>query len=72
VIVGNKAAAMLREWNAYYYPGIFCIAMDNDKDKLPIFNGKHTDGATMLFLCEDFACRLPVRHVAEIIKLIKK
>lgn len=72
IIVGTHAADMLREWNACYYPGVFCMASDSDKNKLPIFNGKYADGTTRLFLCEDFSCRVPVRHIAEIIKDIKK
>ncbi len=77
-IIGDRADAATGEildglW-ATYRPNIIAALADADverHDSIPLLSGRaRIDGATTVYVCRNFACRLPVTTAAETLALL--
>lgn len=71
VVVGKDAPQKLRELNSFYVPNKLIAASQVQSDQ-EIFQGRYQEDNTLIFVCVNNACKLPVRTVTEALALIKK
>ncbi|MEM7161156.1 MAG: thioredoxin domain-containing protein [Bacteroidota bacterium] len=70
-IAGNAAETIMTEFSNEYVPNRLFLADQNGKSKLPLLEFKYAEGETMIFVCVNKACQLPVAEVEEAMKQIK-
>jgi hypothetical protein len=58
------------ELNDYYFPNKLYIG-SNKESKLPLLQNKFVVGETMIYVCVDKTCKLPVNEVAEAAKQLQ-
>ena len=71
VVVGPDAPERLKELNAVYLPNKL-IAASTTASKQEIFEGRFLEGETLIYVCVNNACKLPVRTIDEALKLIEQ
>ena len=70
-IVGSKAVELLSKLQKRYLPQvIFCAG--TAENNLPLLKDRHVPGKTLIYICQNNSCQLPVETVDEAIKLIEK
>ena len=69
VVVGHNAEAVLQELNQRYIPNKLIAASMGQSDQ-EIFKGRYLEGETLIYVCVNNACKLPVRTVDEALQLI--
>ena len=70
VVVGPDAEHVLAELNARYLPNKLIAASTTQSDQ-EIFEGRYLAGETLIYVCVNNACKLPVKTVDEALKLIE-
>lgn len=70
VVVGKDAPAILKELNSFYIPNKL-IAAASTQSKQEIFKGRYLENNTLIYVCINNRCKLPVKTIAEAITLIK-
>ncbi len=71
VIVGPEAKEVLTQLNTRYLPNKL-IAASLSQTNQEIFEGRYLEGETLIYVCVNNACKLPVRTVEEALTLIDK
>ncbi len=66
-IVGKNAEQMRAELNKYYIPGKMLLGSEKESS-LPLLENKYVKGETIIYVCIDKACKLPVSEVSEAVK----
>jgi len=68
-IVGENAISQLEELQKNYLPNvIFCVGTtEND---LPLLQNRLVSGKTLIYICQNNSCQLPVETVEEAIELV--
>ena len=73
-ITGEPSAAILNVIQRRYRPNLIAALAENDVDKhesIPLLNArKRLEGKTTVYVCRNFACRLPVTTAAEVEALL--
>ena len=70
-IVGENAINLLNELQKNYLPHvIFCAG--TTKSELPLLKERFVPGKTLIYICQNNSCQLPVETVEEALKLIKE
>jgi len=69
-ITGEKSQDFIKEINKHYIPNKI-VAAAPDNSRLPILEGRFTKGESLLFICVDGACKLPVDTINEALDLIE-
>lgn len=72
VIAAEAPQMILKETCSDYYPGLFILCSDKQKEVIPILKEKFTTGGQQFYLCFDRQCLQPVENWTEIKTLIKK
>ncbi len=70
VIVGPNAKEVLTELNTHYIPNKL-IAASTSESTQEIFEGRYLKNETLIYVCVNNACKLPVRSITEALALIK-
>ncbi|WP_299682383.1 thioredoxin domain-containing protein [uncultured Dokdonia sp.] len=70
VIVGINATEVLKELNTHYIPNKL-IATSTKESAQEIFEGRYLENETLIYVCVNNACKLPVRTISEALELIK-
>ena len=68
-IVGANAIGKLKEINQYYIPNKLIVGSNKESD-LPLLAYKYNDNETIIYICIDGACKLPVTESADALKQI--
>ncbi len=68
-VTGEKSLAFINEINKQYLPNKI-IAGAKYSSKLPILEGRFTKEESLLFICVDGACKLPVHNVPKALELL--
>jgi uncharacterized protein YyaL (SSP411 family) len=63
-IVGSEADSLRTDWLQYFAPNAFLLGGEDEGD-LPLLKDKKQDGVTMIYVCKEKVCRLPVPTAAE-------
>jgi uncharacterized protein YyaL (SSP411 family) len=69
VIIGKDAHAIRQELNKYYIPNKI-IAGNTEESSMPLLEGRFDEEQTLIYVCVNNTCKLPVKTVAEALKLI--
>jgi uncharacterized protein YyaL (SSP411 family) len=70
VVVGADASKKIAELNARYLPNIL-IAGSTSESKKPLLNYRYIDGETLIYVCVNNSCKLPVSNVSKALSFIK-
>ena len=68
-ITGNDALAKSHEMMKTYRPNAIFLGSMQDSD-MPLLKYKYVDGQTMIYVCQNKTCKLPVQDVASANKLM--
>ncbi len=69
-IVGEAVNDKIKELNEYYLPNKLLIGSAAEND-LPLLKNRYVEGNTLIYVCVNKACKLPVSEVSRAINLIK-
>ena len=69
-VVGENAPTITKELYKNYLPNILISASRNDSE-LPLLEFKYIDGKTLIYVCVDGTCKLPLADISKAIKSIK-
>lgn len=71
VVIGENAIELSRKLQQCYLPDvIFCAS--TVPGELPLIKNRYISGKTLIYICQDNTCQLPVETVSEAIALIHK
>ncbi len=70
VVVGNDAVLKVGEINTHYLPNKL-IAGSTTEQSIPLLEQRYVDGETLIYICVNNACKMPVSKVDEALKLLK-
>ena len=69
-IIGSEVNRKIKSLNTYYLPNKLIIG-SNKENELPLLKNRYVDGETLIYVCVNKACKLPVSDVKDAIKFIK-
>ena len=69
-IVGNDVSSKLSELNTFYIPNKL-IAGSNKENSFPLLKNRYQENKTLIYVCVDNSCKLPVSEVDEALALLK-
>lgn len=64
-ILGDDPSKEVRGFAKNYIPNKLYMGADNDKSKLPLLEYKFVEGETMIYVCVEKSCKIPVGSVGE-------
>jgi hypothetical protein len=70
-IAGEKAATFRAELDQHYLPQMLLYGA-KDKSKLALMEGKFVKGQTLVYVCQNRACKMPVSTVEDAVKLLQE
>lgn len=70
VLAGPNAFELLRKFQRFYLPQVVFCAGTTDTD-LPLLRNRFVAGKTLIYICQDNTCQLPVETVEEALRLIQ-
>lgn len=68
-ICGPQANLLFAEFNTQYYPNLL-YAVSSKQSTMPLLQNRFSTSETFIFICQDKACKLPVKTAAEAWKLV--
>jgi hypothetical protein len=68
-IVGPRAAEKSLEMQGSFNP--LALYMGGEKESLPLLENKHVEGRTIIYVCRNRVCKLPVEEVEKAIGQLK-
>ena len=71
VFVGENAKTLCAEWNTNYHPNVLLAGSTSDNGNSPLLESRYVNGKTLIYVCQNNACKLPVTAVKEAQQLIK-
>ncbi len=71
VVVGKNASEKIKELNRNYLPNII-IAGSTSESEDPLFQNRYVPGETLIYICVNNACKLPVSTTETAIKNLNK
>jgi uncharacterized protein YyaL (SSP411 family) len=69
-IVGTDVKTKIKELNTQYLPNKLIVGSKTDNN-LPLLKNRYVAGKTLIYVCVNKACKLPVSEVDKAIKFIK-
>jgi uncharacterized protein len=69
VVCGSEAEMKIREMQAYFRPDVLW-AFSKGKSSIPVLKDRFTHGKTLIYVCRDGSCQLPVEEVEDAWNLI--
>lgn len=69
-IVGENAVNLLNELQKNYLPNVIFCAGTTDNG-LPLLQSRYVSGKTLIYICQDNSCQLPVETVEEALELLR-
>jgi len=70
-IVGNSVNEKRKQFNEHYLPNRI-FAGSKTQSQLPLLEDKYVEGKTMIYVCENKSCQLPVENPEEALKQMRK
>jgi hypothetical protein len=70
-VVGDNANEVSKSLFRNYLPNILISASSKDSE-LPLLEFKYIDGKTLIYVCVDGTCKLPLTDISKAIKSIKR
>lgn len=70
VVVGEQANLVLLEINQHYLPNVL-IAGSQSSQSLPLLEERYVKNRTLIYVCVNNTCKLPVENISEALKLLE-
>jgi uncharacterized protein YyaL (SSP411 family) len=70
-IVGSEVDEKIKSLNAYYLPNKLIVGSKKDND-LPLLKNRFVEGRTLIYVCVNKACKLPVSEVDKAVTFINE
>jgi uncharacterized protein YyaL (SSP411 family) len=70
-IVGKNWKEKLMEFQKKYHPGLLYSGGDGTRMSIPLLSDKLIKGKTMIYVCKDKTCGMPVQEVTDALRQIK-
>ncbi len=70
VVCGEQAAQKLKEMQRGFYPNVVW-AFSEGKSDVPLLKGRYVAGKTLIYICREGSCQLPVEEVEKAKKQIE-
>ena len=70
-IVGKDCEKLRKQINEYYLPNVFLSGGKQENGNL-LLEGKFVEGKTMIYVCQNKSCKLPVSNVEEMLLQLTK
>lgn len=70
-IVGTDVTKKIKALNSYYLPNKLIIGSDSENN-LPLLQNRFVEGKTLIYVCVNKACKLPVEEVEKAVTFIKE
>lgn len=70
-ITGERAGQKLTEMQSEYKPNVLW-AIATTESKIPFLKGRYTSGETMIYVCRNNSCQLPVKDAHEALKQMEQ
>lgn len=67
VIAGDDYKAIRREFDQHYLPGVF-FSGGEKQGSLPLLEGRFMEGQTIIYVCRNKVCQLPVNAVGDALR----
>ena len=71
VVAGKNADELVRKLDKKYIPNAIILSSAKDS-QLEIFEGRFSEGQTLIYVCQDQACQLPVSEIEEALNQMSK
>jgi uncharacterized protein len=71
VIAGENAEDNLIKMNSQYKPNVLW-AITSNQSNIPLLKGRFKPGETLIYLCRNGSCRLPVKNVQEALSQMER
>lgn len=69
VIVGENAIEQLKRLQKHYLPDVIFCASTTASD-LPMLKNRYVSGKTLIYICQDNTCQLPVETIEDALRLL--
>jgi uncharacterized protein len=69
-VLGKNAFEKVLQINTLFLPNKIVVASVEEEDELPLLKGKNTEGDAYIYVCQDYACKMPVKTVNEMQKIL--
>lgn len=70
-IVGTDVTKKIKALNSYYLPNKLIIGSDSENN-LPLLQNRYVEGKSLIYVCVNKACKLPVEEVEKAVTFIKE
>ena len=71
VIAGSDAEQKRNDLNQTYLPNKILAGSDDGKSKLSLLENRYMQGKTLVYVCKNKTCKLPVENVSEALRQIE-
>lgn len=72
-IVGQNWSGVLEDMQRVYWPNRLVMAAEKQQQEFPLLAGRQAaDKKTLIFVCKNYSCRLPVQTVTEAMELLRE
>lgn len=72
-IVGKNYINVAKEIQTHFLPNALIVASEQADEDIALLRGREVVGDdTLIFVCENYTCRLPVRTVADALRLVQE
>jgi uncharacterized protein len=68
-VIGRDAELKFMEMQQQYLPNVLW-AMSENKSKIPLLRDRYVEGKTLVYVCREGACQLPVEDTSQALKMI--
>jgi uncharacterized protein YyaL (SSP411 family) len=69
VIIGETARTKIKELNSYFLPDIV-VSGSISHSTLPLLNDRYVEGKTLIYICSNNTCKMPVEEISEALKML--
>ena len=70
-VIGEKCSVIANQILMEYLPHKILMISEKPDESFPLLADKSSSDRWLIYLCEDYACRLPVSSISDLLKLIK-
>ncbi|GJM33994.1 MAG: hypothetical protein DHS20C18_29950 [Saprospiraceae bacterium] len=70
-VLGEQALPFAAQLNAHYLPNRVIMASMQASDEYPLLAGRYQENDTLIYICKNYACQLPVKTVEAALDTIR-
>ncbi|MFC2113737.1 thioredoxin domain-containing protein [Bacteroidota bacterium] len=71
VVSGKDAQKIMKQFNSVYLPNVLIVGSVQEQNDVALFENRFVKGKSLIYICRNNACELPVSEMDDAIKLIK-